>query len=97
MGAAVSEEKADVDDGCEDATQAVTFITLTLDFGHEQVAVEPRYVMAFHPAWLPNPESPEDPKEGRLVTRVFFMTGMQIDVSEDFDVVAGKLTAWGCA
>lgn len=71
----------------------MAFVTLTLDFGREHVAVEPRYVMAFHPAWLPNPESPEDPKCGRLVTRVFFATGMQLDVTEKLDVVAARLVA----
>lgn len=71
----------------------MAFVTLTLDFGREHVAVEPRYVMAFHPAWLPNPESPEDPKGGRLVTRVFFATGMQLDVTEKLDVVAARLVA----
>lgn len=74
----------------------MTFATLTLDFGREHVAIEPRHVMAFHPAWLPNPESPEDPK-GRMVTRIFFATGMQLDVAEEFDVVAARLMAGGWA
>ena len=43
----------------------MSFALLTLDFGREQVAIEPRHVMAFHPFWVQNPESPEDPKAGR--------------------------------
>lgn len=73
----------------------MTFAVLTLDFGCEHVAIEPRHVMAFHSAWLPNPESPEDPKGGRRVTRIFFATGMQLDVSEEFDVVTARLIALG--
>jgi len=75
----------------------LTFATLTLDFGREHVAIEPRHVMALHPAWLPNPENPEAAEGGRMVTRIFFVTGMQLDVAEEFDVVASKLMAAGWA
>lgn len=71
--------------------------TLTLDFGREHVVIEPRYVMAFHPVWIASPESPEDPKAGRLVTRVFFCTGMQMDVIDEIAVVAAKLVVGGWA
>lgn len=75
----------------------MSFATLTLDFGRESVAVEPRYVMAFHPTWIASSESPDDPAAGHLVTRIFFATGMQLDVVEAFEDVSARLLAvgWG--
>lgn len=73
----------------------MSFATLTLDFGASSVLVEPRYVMALHPVWLDSPQTPDDPHGGRLVTRLFFATGMQLDVVEGLDRVAASLIGAG--